>query len=127
MMKEVLICTASGDKFASVRALGDRLGFRVTRLDRTGFDTPLCKLLGLPVSLPGPEDLRPAPILYNAPELMVLHGFGSEDLDAFLKTYREQGIAPIPLKAVTTLHNLGWTPYYLAEHLREEAERFSRS
>ena len=126
-MKEILIFTPSDEKFGAVKALGDRGGIRVTRLQRAQFDVPLSELLGLPLPLPRPEDAGPVPALYAPPELMVLHGFASGELDVFLAEYRKRGIAPVRLKAVTTLFNLGWTPYDLAEHLREEAERFKNT
>ena len=126
-MKELLIFTASDEKFEAVKTLGERDGIRVTRLQRVQFDAPLSELLGLPLPLPRPEGAGSAPVLYAPPELMVLHGFGSGELDGFLAEYRARGIAPVRLKAVTTLYNLGWTPYDLAEHLREEADRFKKT
>lgn len=70
--------------------------------------------------------LETAPIFSVMPELLIFCKMADGQLDDFLKSYREAGIAPIHLKAVLTPYNLTWTPFELTEELRKEREEILR-
>ena len=122
---KLLLYTRQDEKARQIAALAAACGAGFSRLAPSELNTPLCLLLGLPPFFAAQTKNDPMPLLYDPPELLLLHGFTEEALDRFLKEYRAAGIKPIPLKAVTTPHNLGWTPFTLARHL--EAERRSLS
>ena len=61
------------------------------------------------------------PPLYAMPELLLFVGMADAKLDLFLEKYRNAGLAPIALKAVSTKHNAQWTVYELIGRLQEEA------
>lgn len=59
-------------------------------------------------------------------EMMVFSGMDSEQLDDFLKAYRESGIAPIGCKAILTVNNLFWTAEELFRELLKEHLQFMK-
>ena len=62
--------------------------------------------------------------IYNGPdfamEMLVFSGMDSEQLDAFLKDYRESGIPPIGCKGILTPNNVFWTAEELFRELWKE-------
>ena len=46
--------------------------------------------------------------------------FKPDELDVFLKAYREAGIPPVWLKATVTPHNMTWSAAQLYRELAEE-------
>ncbi len=63
------------------------------------------------------------PPLYNMPELLIFANVADDKLDGFLSMYRETGLDPVPLKAVMTPYNAGWTVYELIEELKKESKQ----
>lgn len=59
-------------------------------------------------------------------EMLVFSGMDSDQLDEFLKAYRERGIAPIGCKAVLTANNLFWTAEKLFQELLKEQLQFTK-
>lgn len=59
-----------------------------------------------------------APVMEE--ELLVFCGFSDEGLDELLENLKKAGVPKIPLKAVLTETNAGWTIYQLYGQLREE-------
>lgn len=57
-------------------------------------------------------------------DMMVFSGIPSDALDVFLQEYKAAGIAPIPLKAVLTPHNIFWNVRQLYEELQKEHAAF---
>jgi hypothetical protein len=53
-------------------------------------------------------------------EMLVMHNFSSRRMDEFLAAMRKAGIPRIPLKAVVTDTNRGWTFAKLYEEISEE-------
>ena len=123
MEKKILLYSEKEAKYSAIRQLAEAQSAEVKRLTRAEYGIPIFRLLGLPDYVPFQAE-RPVPALYELPELMIFHGFGSEELDVFLAAYRAEALEPIPLKAITTLYNLGWTPLRLAEQLKEEHEQY---
>lgn len=59
-------------------------------------------------------------------EMLILNGFAGKKLDALLAALREEKLT-VPLKAVVTEHNVGWTLAALyAEIVEERAEMEKR-
>lgn len=59
-------------------------------------------------------------------EMMILHNFDNQQLDTFLASYRQAGIAPIILKAGTTPTNIHWNSLQLYEELQQERRAFEK-
>lgn len=55
-------------------------------------------------------------------EMMVLKGFSSEQLDLFLKFFRQNNLAPVSLKAVLTPVTQYWNSMQLYGELKKEHE-----
>lgn len=59
-------------------------------------------------------------------EILVMAGLSGAQLNLFLQDFKRFGVAPIPLKAVLTATNSGWTPVQLHAELCAEREAFAR-
>lgn len=59
-------------------------------------------------------------------EMMVLKDFSSEQLDAFLKFFRQNGLTPVSLKAVLTSVTQHWNSLQLYEELKKEHEAMKK-
>ena len=71
-----------------------------------------------------PEAFGEAPLL--VPErMLVLRDFGNRRLEEMLSGFRKAKVPPIPLKAVLTEHNCGWTLVELYRELKEEHEKMT--
>ena len=98
-----------------------RAGVRPKELAPTELHQPIGGLLGLPgfSALPGPW-LGPAP----EEEMLVMFALPEGVLDRFLRFFREEGLAPVALKAMATPTNVSWSALQLFEALREEHAQF---
>ena len=59
-------------------------------------------------------------------EMLLMAGLSGAQLNLFLQGFKRFGIAPIPLKAMLTATNSGWTPVQLHAELCAEREAFAR-
>lgn len=57
-------------------------------------------------------------------EMLVMKDFSNEQLDAFLAFFREEGLAPVTLKAILTPVNQHWNSLRLYEELKKENSSF---
>jgi len=55
-------------------------------------------------------------------EMLVMAHFNEQTFERFLNSLRAGGIPPIPLKAILTPTNAGWTGAALCEELKRERE-----
>lgn len=82
------------------------------------------KLAGIkgiaPVNLSQTEK---APAIFCMPEIIIFSGVSDKKLDEFLLSYKNVGLTPTKLKAVTTPKNVGWTLYQLIRELMSEREK----
>lgn len=120
--KKIFVYMTDREKKEKILSLCGELNLGLDEISYAQINTPLVELVGLPRL---PEEMRgkaAAPALYNMPELLVFCGMPEDEVDVFLKRYRETGIAPVSLKAVTTPYNLLWTPYELVKELEKERE-----
>ena len=124
--KKIFVYMTDREKKEKILSLCGELNLGLDEISYAQINTPLVELVGLPRL---PEEMRgkaAAPALYNMPELLVFCGMPEDEVDVFLKRYREIGIAPVSLKAVTTPYNLLWTPYELVKELEKEREHFTK-
>ncbi|MBO5031389.1 MAG: DUF3783 domain-containing protein [Lachnospiraceae bacterium] len=64
-----------------------------------------------------------APALFCMPEIIIFSGVADKKLDEFLRSYKNLGLTPTKLKAVTTPRNISWTLYQLVKELMSEREK----
>ena len=122
-MKVLLIHTPDREKLAALADLAAGLEMRLVPLGPDSLSRPLWELAGLPAGLfRRAQAPAPPPAMARLPEMLVLHGLTDGELDGFLAAWRRTGLPPIPLKAVTTPHNLSWTVWELARELQAERQ-----
>ena len=98
---------------AAVMALSVRLDFACTEVPPEHQHLSLRELLtDTAATIPCPTPFRE--------EMLVLHQFSDADLDILLQALRSAGVR-IPLKAVVTETNLGWTALQLRNALLAES------
>ena len=104
-------------RLARVRGWLERAGVRSLELAPTELNQSLGALLGLPGFAREPG-LR----LGGGPteEMLVMFAFRGDLLNSFLAFFREEGLAPVALKAMVTPINVHWSALRLHEALREE-------
>ncbi|MBR1816875.1 MAG: DUF3783 domain-containing protein [Lachnospiraceae bacterium] len=115
--------TAKADQISKITA---GLGLKSTTLSSSDINKTVSELVGMPILNPDmavSTNIK-APALWALPEIIIFFGVSDEKLDSFLAEYTKSGLEKIKLKAIVTPTNLSWTLYYLAEHIREEANRF---
>ncbi|MEY8427013.1 DUF3783 domain-containing protein [Lachnospiraceae bacterium 46-15] len=120
--KKILVYMTDGEKKQRILSLCRELKLGLDEISYAQINTALVELAGFSRL---PEEMRgktAAPAFYNMPELLVFCGVPEEEVDVFLKRYRETGIPSVSLKAVTTPYNLLWTPYELVKELEKERE-----
>ncbi len=76
--------------------------------------------------LSGKKENAPAWPMYQLPELIIFAGLPDRLLDRFLAEFKAAGISNIPLKAVVTQYNIGWTLKDLAAELQKEHQRMTK-
>ena len=118
-----------------IRQLTKSINLKFSEIKASSVNSKVSEIVGLPSFSPGSplsssdslngEENKKAPALWNMPELILFFGVPDAKLDEFLAEYKKTGMDKINLKAIVTPTNLNWTLYYLIEHLKEEAKRFS--
>ncbi len=96
-----------------------RMGIRIRNIAPEQTSEKVGALAGLP----GYEEQKEegeAPVIPE--KMLVLHGFGQQKLQELLGGLRKAKIPPIPMKAMVTEHNAGWTLYELYQEIRKEHE-----
>ncbi len=115
MTPTVLLYNFTGPRWAALFALCAAQGVRAVPVPAGEQGKTLGALLGLP--MPPRPQTGPGTV---PGELMVLSGFSSGTLDAFLDAFPAAGVPPIPMKAVTTARNLAWSGVELYGELWKE-------
>ena len=64
--------------------------------------------------------VQKAPAIFCMPEVILFSGVPNNKIDEFLLSYRNLGLKPIRLKAVTTPKNVEWTLYQMILELAKE-------
>ncbi len=112
----IIMHIRSEEKNRAICEIADRIGEKVLKIGGRELNRTLIGLYS-GKELTGDAKIPP---MYQMPELLVFAVMPEKKLDAFLEAYRAEGLEPVALKAVTTLHNAGWTVYELIEQLKKE-------
>lgn len=126
MKKQILMFGVKGKKSTAVGQICEKLGWTAYEPDRKRYGETLGSLLGMPAGGGPAKNSQPRTILAAAEfpaEMIVFCGIDGAELDMFLKEYKKTGIEPIPLKAMLTPYNIGWTAEKLFGELLEEHRR----
>ena len=119
-MAKALLFNITGDKKKKLQFL--LMQFGITAVEgRTGdCNRPLGKLLGREGQFPTPTMDAPFP-----DEMLVLDGLDAQQFHGLMNGMQMLQ-APVTYKAVTTEHNLAWTPARLLRELMAEHEAMQR-
>lgn len=113
--RKILLFNIGKEKSGKIKALCRRLHIQTIDVPKARYNDALGTLLNIgnfTVKEASPEPL--------STEMMVFSGLTSEDLDVFLKEYKDAGIAPISLKAIVTPSNIFWSANRLYKELMKE-------
>lgn len=116
-IKKVLLFHVNKEKLIQIDTLCKKMDLQVVTIEKRQYNEALGALAGIQGF---PTTNKPYTGAEFPMEMMVFSGIPSEELDAFLNAYRKQGIAPIPLKAILTPHNVFWTACKLYGELMKE-------
>lgn len=108
--------------FERLRALAASLGIRAKAVPPESFTLPLGAMLGIPV---GPSKAPVNGQSFDNPMLLMCN-LDARQFDRLLQLLRTPGLPRIPLKAVLTPHNVGWSAIQLHGELLREHEAMSR-
>ena len=75
---------------------------------------------------PAADTVKASPSQSIPEEVLVLHQFSEQRLDALLLALRKANVR-IALKAIVTEQNCGWTFYQLYEEIRQEHEKMHQN
>ena len=115
----VLLYNVSDEKSRKLRMLMVRMGMRFRVVDPSDYDKPVGVLAGIKdATLENPE----AEVQVFEDEMMVMRGFSSSRLDAFLQGMRKAGIERIDYKAIVTPTNMRWNSWQLYLEIKQEHE-----
>lgn len=108
-------------KKIQIEVIGMSMSIETKQLKPSDLNTQVGKLAGLknvaPLDLTQTE--KP-PVIFCMPEIVIFSGVPNKSLDEFMLSYKNVGISPISLKAVTTPKNINWTLYQLIKELSSE-------
>ena len=97
------------------------MSIETKQLKPSDLNTQVGKLAGLknvaPLDL---TQIEKPPVIFCMPEIVIFSGVPNKSLDEFMLSYKNVGVPPISLKAVTTPKNINWTLYQLIKELSSE-------
>ena len=115
--KKLLIFNMDESRLSLIRTFCGSQNVRIIRIYRPQYGETIGALAGIPIFKLTNQPYRDDDF---SQEMMVMCGFTPDELDAFLKAYRDAGIPPVWLKATLTPHNMSWTAAQLYGELSQE-------
>lgn len=124
--KEMVLyyCPRKREKNRLLKSVLIRMGIRIKNVTEEQVEERVGTLLGISgfaLSEGEAEEKRELPAIPE--EVLVLHNFTGRRLDELLAGLRRAKVPPIPLKAVVTQTNSGWSFYELYEEIQKEHEQ----
>lgn len=108
-------------KKIQIEVIGMSMSIETKQLKPSDLNTQVGKLAGLknvaPLDL---TQIEKPPVIFCMPEIVIFSGVPNKSLDEFMLSYKNVGVPPISLKAVTTPKNINWTLYQLIKELSSE-------
>lgn len=121
--KKLLLFHIAAEKRSRIEALCRELEIQTVAVALKQYGECLGALAGVP-GIPAARKEYQGEEL--AGEMLVFSGINQQELDTFLKKYRERSIEPVELKAVITPHNIFWSAGQLYEELFKEHCAFKK-
>lgn len=116
-----LIYNITGERLSRIRLIARRFKVQLRPVSPEDYGQPIGALLGRA------DRMAEAPAVPPFPdEMMVMAGFPGPLTHSFLNAFRQQGLAPVRLKAMLTETNSQWHSGRLHQELSEENEYFAR-
>lgn len=117
MTKKILTANLNVMKVGSLGEICNKLDIEIEEIKSDNFHDSLSSVTGMQ------GDKRPLKDDAATPgEFIVFYGFNADDLDEFLDEAKAKSLV-IPYKAMSTVHNLSWSPAYLYQELVKEHEK----
>ena len=108
-------------KKIQMEVLGMSMSIATKQLKPSDLNTQVGTLAGMKnIVPPDLTQMEKAPAIFCMPEIIVFSGVPDKKLDEFLLSYKNVGLTPTKLKAVTTPKNVNWTLYQLIRELSSE-------
>lgn len=104
-----------------IKSVMIRLGIRIRNIGPEQTGEKVGVLAGLTESQEGERVLEELPVIPE--KMLVFCGFGRQKLEELLFQLRRAGAPAVPMKAMMTEHNQGWSLYALYRELLEEHEK----
>ena len=121
--KRILFFNVDYAKQVKIEKFAKNLDIECEMVKRKDYNKTIAELIGVPAEFIPREEYKGEKILC---EMMVLAGFDNISLDNFLTDYKAAALEPIPLKAIVTQQNIGWTARELFNQLLYESQEFKR-
>lgn len=103
-----------------------RMGIRIRNISPQQVNQTVGMLAGVPEFEEKADAVKASPSQSIHEEVLVLHQFSEQRLDALLLALRKANVR-IALKAIVTEQNCGWTFYQLYEEIRQEHEKMHQN
>lgn len=103
-----------------------RMGIRIRNISPQQVNQTVGMLAGVPEFEEKADAVKASPSQSIPEEVLVLHQFSEQRLDALLLALRKANVR-IALKAIVTEQNCGWTFYQLYEEIRQEHEKMHQN
>lgn len=103
-----------------------RMGIRIRNISPQQVNQTVGMLAGVPEFEEKADAVKASPSQSIPEEVLVLHQFSEQRLDALLLALRKANVR-IALKAIVTNQNCGWTFYQLYEEIRQEHEKMHQN
>lgn len=114
---KILLFRTAPEKEEKIRELCKKQGIQLSKVPRKDYGQKIGYLAGIKGF---PRENKVYRGEEFPAEMLVFSGMDSEQLDAFLKAYRESGISPIGCKGILTPNNVFWTAEELFRELWKE-------
>lgn len=119
MPKQLFYINLTDEQIAALKSVVGNLAIELRKIKARDEHHSVGSIIGVQGFSEKPKEDLPE----SAGSMILFSQFSDSDLDAFLAAYRETGAAPIPCKAVITLHNLNWSLTRLYAEIAREAYR----
>lgn len=106
-----------------IKSVMIRLGIRIRNIGPEQTGEKVGVLAGLAEAQSGEKTEEEPPVISE--KMLVFCGLGRQKLEEVLFQLRRAGAPPVPMKAMMTEHNQGWSLYELYRELLEEHEKMN--
>lgn len=114
-MKKIYIYCLDQNKHKQICELSNELNLETSDLQYSDLNKTIKDIINN-----NDKEVVKVPASYQMEEMLLFYNLSENELNDFLKKYRQNGIQPISLKAVVTEYNYEWSLYELMNQLKQE-------